>query len=194
MYSNLASSAILAPLLVTSATASLSGSYQSGESFWSRTGTITCFSGYDAGSSAYVTLNAGNYIELQAGVDITPNSSGHFMATVNQCDFNLLRLADYEHDEEPAQIVDDSEFDMNVYPNPFKDQTTLSISLSDDSPVSLVIVDQLGRTVENAYNNSILPSGTHTYKLDGGRLAGGIYQAVLIVGEKRIIKKFVKMY
>ncbi|MDP6908956.1 MAG: M43 family zinc metalloprotease, partial [Flavobacteriales bacterium] len=121
MYSNLASSATLAPLLVTSATASLSGSYQSGESFWSRTETITCLSGYDAGSSAYVTLNAGNYIELQAGVDITPNSSGHFLATINQCDFNLLRLADYEHDEEPVQITDDSEFDMNVYPNPFKD-------------------------------------------------------------------------
>jgi hypothetical protein len=194
MYSNLASSATLAPLLVNSATATLAASYQSGESFWSRTGTITCLSGYDAGSSAYVTLNAGNYVELLAGVDITPNSSGHFMATVNQCDFNLLRLADYEHDEEPVQIADDSEFDMNVYPNPFKDQTTLSISLSDDAPVSLTIVDQLGRTVENAYNNSTLSSGTHTYKLDGGRLPTGIYQAVLTVGGKRMTKKFVKMY
>jgi hypothetical protein len=194
MYSNLGASSVLAPLLVNSATATLSGSYQSGESFWSSTGSITCMSGYDAGASAYVTLNAGNYVELLAGVDITPNSSGHFMATVNQCDFNLLRLAEYEHDEEPADIEDESAFDMNVYPNPFKGQTTLSISLSDDSSVSLMIVDQLGRTVENVYNNSTLSSGTHTYKLDGGQLPGGIYHAVLTIGNDRMIKKFVKLH
>ena len=193
MYSNLASSSILAQVLVTSSTATLSGSYQSGESFWSRSTSITCLSGYDAGSSAYVTLNAGDFVLLEAGVDITPNSTGHFLATVNQCQFSLLRLAEYEHDEEPTSIVDDLGFDMNVYPNPFKGQTTLSISLTNDSPVSLMIVDQMGRTVENVYQNSTLMSGTHTYSLDGGQLSGGIYHAVLTIGNERMIKKFVKL-
>lgn len=193
MYSNLMNAPELSSVQVSTASATLSGSYQSGESFWSRTNTITCASGYDAGSSAFVTLNAGNYVVLEPGVDITPNSSGHFMATVNQCDFNLLRLAEYEHNDKPVSMPDDSGFDMNVYPNPFQGQTTLSISLGDDSSVSLQIVDQLGRTVETVYSNSPLSSGTHRYQLDGGQLPGGIYHAVLTIGNDRIIKKFVRM-
>ncbi len=192
MYSNLASSPILANLLVTASNAFLSGSYQSGESFWSRTSSITCLSGYDAGSSAYVTLNAGNYVELKAGVDITPNSSGHFMATINQCNFSSLRLADKEDDKEPSKIVGDSGFDMNVYPNPFNDMVTISIDLDEESVFDIRLIDVFGKVIQVIGDRKRYSVGKHVLEISTQDLADGIYMLVAQKDDKRLVKRLVK--
>lgn len=181
MYSNLASSATLAPLLVSSATATLGGSYQSGESFWSRSSSITCLSTYDAGASAYVTLNAGDYVQLNSGVEITPNSSGHFMATVNQCNFALIRLPENEEDGDVENIVADA--DLNIYPNPSNGYINVEFDLLEETAVSLFITDLSGRTVATVMQNETVISGNYRLEQDLSHLSSGMYMCILQRGE-----------
>jgi hypothetical protein len=137
------------------------------------------------------TYRAANHITLEPGFHAKAGST--FEAFLDNCTaMNRMSSDQAEEEPEPAPISEDVE--MNAYPNPFSDNTTLQFQLPYDAPVSLIILDQLGRTIETAYNNSTLSSGTHTYKLDGAGLSSGIYQAVLTVGSKRMVKKFIKTY
>jgi len=52
------------------------------------------------------------------------------------------------------------------YPNPMKDQTTISVYIPEKDMVNLIITDILGRKLIN--NNYQLESGYHTFRLTGG--------------------------
>ena len=60
------------------------------------------------------------------------------------------------------------------YPNPFKDFTTLSLTLSHSSNVNLSVFDVTGKKIMTAVDEK-LPPGKYQYAIDGQNLVSGIY-------------------
>jgi hypothetical protein len=68
------------------------------------------------------------------------------------------------------------------HPNPFTAQTTIRFSLPYAAPVTLTVIDALGREVRRLLNGAYRPQGTHTSALDGGGMLPGIYFLRMTVG------------
>jgi hypothetical protein len=73
------------------------------------------------------------------------------------------------------------------YPNPFSYQTTIGIHLSENSEVSIVLIDQLGRKVTDIYSGE-LTKGVHSIQPDI-RLENGYYHLILQTETERITRK-----
>ncbi|MCB2207525.1 MAG: M20/M25/M40 family metallo-hydrolase [Bacteroidetes bacterium] len=73
------------------------------------------------------------------------------------------------------------------YPNPFRCQTTIDINLSENSEVSIVIIDQLGRKVSDVYNGK-LAKGTHQIQPDI-YLENGYYHMIMQTSDERLTRK-----
>ncbi|MBX7041461.1 MAG: T9SS type A sorting domain-containing protein [Ignavibacteria bacterium] len=61
------------------------------------------------------------------------------------------------------------------YPNPFNPATKISFDLPQDSRVSLVIYDLLGREVTRLVNNEFKVAGRYEYEFNASGLASGVY-------------------
>lgn len=67
------------------------------------------------------------------------------------------------------------------FPNPFNPSTIIRYALSSVSRVELTLFDPLGRRVSVLVDRTEGP-GTHEFRLDGSRLASGMYVCVLRAG------------
>jgi len=83
------------------------------------------------------------------------------------------------------------------YPNPFNPSTTLTFDLPQASPVTLEVFDILGRNVSSLLTsltpNRMTSAGIHSVRLDGSRLASGIYFVELNAGNQSARQKLVLM-
>ncbi len=84
---------------------------------------------------------------------------------------------------------------LNVGPNPFNPQATLSFGLPVDQPVRLTVFDIAGRRVRSLAD-AVFPAGTHSLNWDGsddgGRaLASGMYWVLLETPGNRETRKLV---
>ena len=61
------------------------------------------------------------------------------------------------------------------FPNPFNPATKISFDLPQDSKVSLIIYDLLGREVTRLVNNEFKVAGRYTYDFNAGSLSSGVY-------------------
>lgn len=84
-----------------------------------------------------------------------------------------------------ASIVSSSE---QIYPNPIHDKTTISFSLTQNSQVSIIIYDALGKEVATVVNRN-LQAGTYKYDFEKKNLPSGIYHCTLTSGSRTISKK-----
>jgi len=71
----------------------------------------------------------------------------------------------------------------SVYPNPFRDQTTLSYQLQNDSRVEIDVLNMLGETVEKVFTG-MQPTGNYTIPIDGAQFSSGIYFCKITVNGK----------
>jgi hypothetical protein len=75
----------------------------------------------------------------------------------------------------PSPLIPD-QFELKQnYPNPFNPITNIEFSLPQQSRVTLIIRDILGRTVATIYQNESLSAGVHRVTFDGRSLASGLY-------------------
>jgi hypothetical protein len=74
------------------------------------------------------------------------------------------------------------------YPNPFNPATTINFSLANDSKVSLVVYDVMGREVANLVNGEMV-KGSHKVSFDASRLVSGVYYYNLKAGNVNQTKK-----
>jgi hypothetical protein len=75
-------------------------------------------------------------------------------------------------------------YSVSNYPNPASEQTTISFELPVRSDVTLVVCDNLGRTVSEASGS--FDAGTHTIPVNTSQLTNGIYTYSLIAGSTRL--------
>jgi len=81
---------------------------------------------------------------------------------------------------------------MEVYPNPVKDEVTIIFNVTQMTDASLVINDLQGRKVLNILNGTI-PEGQFEYKTNMGKLAPGFYIATLSLENGGVIaEKIIK--
>jgi hypothetical protein len=68
----------------------------------------------------------------------------------------------------------DQELALENYPNPFNPTTQIRFTLPEQSQVSLVVYDMLGREVARLIDE-LLPAGEQTVRFDASNLANGVY-------------------
>jgi len=91
-----------------------------------------------------------------------------------------------ENDEETI-IIEDEDFVVGTYPNPFNSIINVSINSSSDSPIQMMLFDVTGRLI---MEKPILSSGTYQF---GDELASGMYMINLVQGDKVYTSKINKI-
>lgn len=71
---------------------------------------------------------------------------------------------------------------VNSYPNPFRNQFTVSIAMDQTGTVRIDVADVVGKLVKSITNRS-LSQGTHEILVDGSSLKGGVYFVRVQVGK-----------
>ncbi|MGZ3863589.1 MAG: Kelch repeat-containing protein [Bacteroidia bacterium] len=80
---------------------------------------------------------------------------------------------------------------VTVYPNPFNEKTSLSVSLNKEQEVSVNVYDISGRFVAELINKN-LSEGNHTITWNAASAASGIYVARIMIGNNVLTKKLIK--
>jgi N-acetylmuramoyl-L-alanine amidase len=93
-------------------------------------------------------------------------------------------------EEEGADLLPKQVALLQNYPNPFNPTTVLSYELPVTSPVSLVIIDMLGREVATLVNEQ-KQAGRHSVRWDASRMASGVYFYRLQTGSWTQTKKLI---
>lgn len=75
----------------------------------------------------------------------------------------------------------------NIYPNPTADETTLLISLVDQSKVAVTVMDNIGQIVYQKAET--LNAGTNTFTIDTRNYASGLYNVVIASKKGTVSKK-----
>lgn len=79
--------------------------------------------------------------------------------------------------------------DIRVYPNPFKNKTTISFTSTQSGNISFIVQDLLGNIVKS--ENILLTKGKNTIPFYKNKLSTGIYIYTLKTKDKLISKRFV---
>lgn len=79
-------------------------------------------------------------------------------------------------DEQASDLPEKTELQPN-YPNPFNNQTTIKLNLSQHDEVLMDVYDITGRRVTTLYDDP-LEAGTHTFEFDATGLSSGVYVIV----------------
>lgn len=81
--------------------------------------------------------------------------------------------------------------DIKIYPNPFNNQTTISINLIKETVVEINVVNTLGQNVAAIASQKILSQGKHSFNFDASLLDKGVYMAVISTSSQKIIRKLI---
>ena len=87
---------------------------------------------------------------------------------------------------ESLGIEDAKEFEVNVFPNPFKEYTNLAVYSPSSEEISVEIYNNLGKTV---YNNEVmLIPGSNNIKIESNKLFPGLYYMNVMIDGENILK------
>lgn len=143
---------------------------------WNRTGVATGI----LKDTAFFTIPPG-----------LPNGSYAVEVTVNGIASNSINVpgAAFASDVAVAADVTSSDLvvaatnNLNIYPNPAKNQTTISYTLAKTAPVSIKLYNVNGTAIRTLINTS-LAQGNHTLQLNTSNLAAGIYIVKMFTGSE----------
>ncbi|HEY6161188.1 MAG TPA: M43 family zinc metalloprotease, partial [Bacteroidia bacterium] len=81
-------------------------------------------------------------------------------------------------------------YGLFVFPNPMKEESTVSFTLQEKQNVKLSLVDVLGRTVQNVFSGP-LPEGEHQLNIQKQNVEAGIYFVRLEAGGQTVNRKII---
>ena len=81
---------------------------------------------------------------------------------------------------------------VEVYPNPFKDNVHISFVLDKNTDVSIEVYNILGMKVADLLNQK-LSSGSHTTVWNSGKFDSGVYMVKVKKGGGEVVKRIVKV-
>lgn len=79
---------------------------------------------------------------------------------------------------------------LSVFPNPFNNNTTLSIGLKENSFVSINIYSTLGEKIKEILSQNLL-AGNHSLNINAGELNSGVYFLSVRINEKYFTQKII---
>jgi outer membrane lipoprotein-sorting protein len=88
-----------------------------------------------------------------------------------------------------------SVLNTKVFPNPSQGEINISLSLEQNTPVSIQLFDFSGKQLQRVIDNQILDSGINliNYSLSEGGYANGVYYIKISTGNKASFHKVVKV-
>jgi|GEM_PF-984224 len=138
-----------------------------------------------------VAYLAANSVTLTDGFHAMANSN--FLAAIAECIPNFSapsNLALYSKLQTP-QIDLAEKTSLTIFPNPFKNDTTIAYQTSQTTPVKLDIFNSSGKIFKTLINNKLTPKGQHKIAFSPSNQQGGFYIARLRMGSEVFIKKMV---
>ncbi|MEM6319989.1 MAG: 3-coathanger stack domain-containing protein [Bacteroidota bacterium] len=135
-----------------------------------------------------VVFQAGNVVLLQAGFHA--QAGAKFVARIGSCEVaNLTEQA-------PQAVVRTRysseltvENSLKVFPNPFRNATTIEFDLTAPNQVQLQLLDLTGRVVQIVLPSSHYETGRHRVTLQNEGLRAGIYLLRLRSGQGQVVRK-----
>ena len=85
-----------------------------------------------------------------------------------------------------------AEFEVQNYPNPFRDGTMLTFNIPSREPVRISLFDALGHELRTLVNKT-LDAGRHEFFIDGHNLPAGSYFYRLMVGDIPVTGRMIKV-
>ena len=88
-----------------------------------------------------------------------------------------------------------SNMHMEIFPNPFNDETNIHLSLTENENVSIRVTDLEGRTVAILVENQDLAAGKHNFKWQAGEdniSKNGMYLVIIDHGNDRKVQKVIR--
>lgn len=154
-------------------------------------------------SFSNIVFRSTNYIDLRTGFTGSSYNSNYFAAVIDPCSYTTYRISAPEHDPDATVSEDGAATStaknsaeegrqLNLWPNPCRDQSELSFVLSEELPVRIVLYDQKGALVNDIVTGSMLPVGIHRYHLETTALAPGNYQIVIEMGDTKMTRQLIK--
>ena len=101
-------------------------------------------------------------------------------ASLTEADFNLVGVDKGTKAEGIA---------ASVYPNPFRGEANVSVSLDKPANVTIVITSIAGKQVKSMNYGNL--TGKQNLKLDGSNLPSGVYFCTITAGDKKVTNKLV---
>jgi len=86
--------------------------------------------------------------------------------------------------------INSNESEINVYPNPYAGNATISYNLAEDATVTMCIYNVMGQKVSTLVNGQRLEAGQHVYRFNGQ--APGIYILEINENGRSYVKKLVQ--
>lgn len=90
-----------------------------------------------------------------------------------------------------SEMEASNELQLLLAPNPAHNFTNLQLQLPADGPVSIFVLNALGRRVAQPLSRAALPAGPHTYRLNTSHLTAGWYHVVVRTGTGQVVQKLV---
>lgn len=78
-----------------------------------------------------------------------------------------------------------------LYPNPARDHVNLAFNLKQEGNVQVFIIDQAGQVTAN--HSRHYPGGENLIRMNTSHLAAGIYRVMVLIGNEKHIKSFIKI-
>lgn len=136
-------------------------------------------------NAAQVTYTAGQKITLKAGFHA--QAGGTFTARIEPCVEAVL--AEAPPLALPLTRARSEDIQVQLYPNPFREHTTLELTLDRETEVSVEIRDLTGGLVQQLLSNQFLQAGAYTHTLQLPKRPSGLYLAVIRAGDRMITRK-----
>ncbi|MEM1325350.1 MAG: 3-coathanger stack domain-containing protein [Bacteroidota bacterium] len=126
-------------------------------------------------SGSTVTFEAGQAIILKAG--FVAEAGADFLAHIQACD----AIVQPEVEERGAAVATES---IKVFPNPFRQQSTIDIQLAEANDIQIQLFDLTGQRIRTVANERNAQIGTHRYQLNAQGLNTGMYMLVIRMGDR----------
>ncbi len=154
-----------------------------------------------------VNMRAAKSIVLKPGTQIKAGSYFHAYIDPSLCsnsknnkniitDNSILPKENIQEEStDQTKIVEENtlfDVSLNIYPNPFSEQTLINFSLPKTSKVTLKVIDSYGKILFNKITDKTLSEGIYNIPFIGKDLPDGFYFCILIVDNKTFTKKIIK--
>ncbi len=118
-----------------------------------------------------------DYRHSDGRLTVATYGNGVFQTTINSVDDVL-------------SLIDQDDFDINIYPNPAENYVYTDINMSSSQSIIITLYNQVGKEINNKTVN--LTVGFNKIPFNIKNIKKGIYYLEYYLENKRIVKKFVK--
>ncbi len=148
---------------------------------------------YSIEPNAHVEFIANNYIELESG--FIAKEGSEFEAAIAPVVIPACGPLRLKNPRQISSTENGNSSDIGYFtisPNPTNEYSYFMFELFGRTNSQILVYDAMGKLIKRVGENSLLPTGKYSYKLESADLASGIYFAKLITNNSEKSLKFVK--